>query len=441
MNHESSPIQRQLLPAWGSDTIAILVVLAGTLLPGIALPGLLPFGGDRPGPRMPQPEPGLYLLTAFGVSAVAAALLPLRRRWPLQVFLGTLVLFVATLIGGVHFLGPAIAATIAAFGVANRTPRRTAFVTGGAATVFVVLLSLAVNQWSSVDARVFQVAAAIAVATALGDSTRSRREYLIAMTERAERAEQTREAEAHRRVAEERLRIARDLHDTVAHQISVISLNAGVASDALEARPERAREALGTIRTAARGVLADIGELLRYLRAEAGDGDAGADRAPVGEAGRGAVPPQPGLAGLAALVDRMRASGLEVEVRTEGDLDRVASAQGAVAYRVVQEGLTNAHKHGSGHSASVRLAATAARLVVEVENAVEPAAGNRAVETGSAPGGGLGLIGLRERVVAVGGTVDAGLAGSGRYRLAVTIPITPAAAPVPGGDPATGAAS
>ena len=130
----------------------------------------------------------------------------------------------------------------------------------------------------------------------------------------------------------------------MAHQISVISLNAGVASTALETRPEKTREALASIRTASRAVLAEIGELLEMLRAVDG------------ETGESAVrPPQPGLDRLDELIERFQTTGLDVGVRREGDLDAVPEPLQRIAYRVVQEGLTNAHKHGAGERAHVLL--------------------------------------------------------------------------------------
>ena len=225
------------------------------------------------------------------------------------------------------------------------------------------------------------------------------------MTERAERAERSREVEARRRVAEERLRIARDLHDTVAHRISVISLNAGVASQALESRPEKAREALGTIRSAARGVLSEISDLLTHLRSE--------------EDPAAPTRPQWGMGDLPELVARMEAAGLEIDLRVDGELEQVDGTAGQVGYRVVQEGLTNAHKHGRRHGVRVRIAVGSSSLRIEVLNRIEPLSSGRGEVTGDQ----LGLLGVRERVASAGGTVEAGLAGMD-FRLLVELPLT-----------------
>lgn len=200
-------------------------------------------------------------------------------------------------------------------------------------------------------------------------------------------------------------RIARDLHDAVAHQISVISLNAGAASTALEARPEKAREALATIRSASRTVLGEIGDLMAMLRQ--GDGEV-------------APAPQRSLDSLDDLVVSFRASGLEVAMRVEGDVDTVPASVSRVAYRVVQEGLTNALKHGTERRAHVLIERVGEGLHIVVTNPCDSSAAARTTETDR--GGGYGLVGLRERVAAVRGTVEAGLTPGG-FRLSALLPI------------------
>jgi signal transduction histidine kinase len=269
----------------------------------------------------------------------------------------------------------------------------------------VFLLSVVGAVVSAADPRMVQFTLAVAFAAAAGDATRSRREYIVAVTERAERAEQTREAEARRRVSEERLRIARDLHDTVAHQIAVISLNAGVASSSLES-PERAQEALSTIRSASRTVLGEIGDLLALLRTE--DPDAGT------------TAPPSGLGRLDELVEQFAQSGLSVHLRVEGDPGHVSGAADLVAYHVIQEGLTNALKHGTDHRAHVLVEVADEHVTVVVTNPTIPAAHD--ARRDAAAGAGHGLIGLRERVASVRGVVETGTTAGG-YRLAATLPL------------------
>lgn len=376
------------LPDWAADAIGIAVVVLTLAFP------------DR-GPAGPGPhgEAAATSIVAFVAVVGAAAALPLRRRWPIAVTVGCLLIYGATAFVGPASLGAGIAAVIAAYSMGSRRARPFSFTVGGLGALAVAVLSVTIADFGVIDPRVFQVAAAIAVSTALGDSARSRREYLRAAEERAERAERTREAEALRRVAEERLRIAQDLHDTVAHRISVISLNAGVASGALETRPDKARSALATIREASRGVLSDIGDLLRYLR----------------DAQQAVDTPQLGLAHLPDLVASFEAAGLRVDLHTSGDTSRATAATDHVAYRILQEGLTNAHKHGSVPAARVEVTAGADSLVIEVINAVAGAGAGL-------PGGGLGLVGMRERAAAVRGSVWSGRDGD-VYRLRAELPL------------------
>lgn len=383
------PVRRRL-PARAGDLLAAAIIVALAFAPFLR-------GEYRP------ENAGAAALTL-----APALLLPLRRRWPIPVLGAIVALYGAAALGGTLSPGIVIAAAVAMFGVANRRSRRTSVLVVLATVSAIALLGLLAATEGVFDPRSIQFAVTVAFAGAAGDATRSRREYITAMTERAERAEQTRESEARRRVTEERLRIARDLHDAVAHQISVISLNAGVASSALDTRPEKAREALGTIRTAARSVLGEIGDLLEVLRR---------DERIAEEAG-----PQPGLDRLDDLVHRFAADGLQVTLRREGDSSRVSGAVGLVAYRVVQEALTNALKHGAEGRAHVLLETTDQHVELVVTNPV-PA------EASPAPtGGGHGLLGLRERVASVRGSVETGPAPGG-YRLAASLPLP--AAPLP----------
>ncbi|MWV60351.1 sensor histidine kinase [Rathayibacter sp. VKM Ac-2754] len=386
---------RRRPPGWVGDVIAAVVIAALALAP------------------FPGREYRATSALALGLTLTPIVLLPLRRRRPIAVLVAVVALYGAAALTGTLSPGVAVAAAVAMFAVSNRHPRRVSLIVMLATAASILLLSLLAATVGALDARVVQFAVVIAFAAAAGDATRSRREYIEAVTERAERAEQTRESEARRRVTEERLRIARDLHDAVAHQISVISLNAGVASSALETRPEKAREALGTIRTAARSVLGEIGDLLEVLRS---------DERIAESAG-----PQPGLDRLDELVRRFEADGLQVTLRTEGEPDAVTGAVDLVAYRVVQEALTNAHKHGAEHRAHVLVDVGDDRVEIVVTNPV-PA------ESAPAPrGAGHGLLGLRERVASVRGSVTTGPAPGG-YRLAAALPLPlthahPAASP------------
>jgi signal transduction histidine kinase len=336
----------------------------------------------------------------------AALLLLLRRRWPIPVLAGCVAMYGVAAATGTVAQGIILAVAIATFGLANRSTRRVTIVAAAITAAAVFLLSVLGAVVSATDPRMVQFVLAVALAAAAGDATRSRREYIIAITERAERAEQTREAEAKRRVSEERLRIARDLHDTVAHQIAVISLNAGVASSSLES-PERAQQALSTIRSASRTVLHEIGDLLALLRTEDPDAEN--------------MTPQAGLRRLDELVEQFAQSGLAVRLRMEGDPGRVTGAADLVAYHVTQEALTNALKHGTDRRAHVLIDVAEEQVTVVVTNPTAPRDARSHAEPGSR-GVGHGLIGLRERVASVRGVLETGTTAGG-YRLAATLPL------------------
>lgn len=379
---------------WAGDVVATVLIVGFAFAP-------------FPDPNYRASGPLIIALMILPV-----LLLPFRRRWPVVILGLCVALFGVTASTGVISPGIVLAIAIAMFGVAVRSSRRTTFIVALIAVVATLGLSLLAIIGTVFDPRSFQLAVTVAFAAAFGDATRSRREYIQAITDRAVRAEESRDAEARRRVTEERLRIARDLHDAVAHQISVISLNAGVASSALDSRPEAAKEALGTIRTASRAVLAEIGDLLEMLRTADGSTDA-------------RTTPQAGLDRLDELLARFRSAGLEVTVRVEGDPGRLPVATDLVAYRVIQEALTNAHKHGSPRRAHVLVTVGDAAAHIVVTNPVadrpdgEPA-------SPTMPGG-HGLLGLRERVASVRGTVDTGPTPGG-YRVQADLPLAKEAA-------------
>lgn len=379
-------------PVWVGDIVAAILIITSAFIP-------FPNAEFRPG------SPLVVLLVV-----APAVLLPLRRRWPIPILGAVIAFYGAAALTGTLAPGVVIAAAIAMFGVATRSVRRTTVVAAAGAMVAIALLSLLASV-GSFDPRTLQFALTIAFAAAAGDGARSRREYIAAITERAERAEQTREAEASRRVAEERLRIARDLHDTVAHQISVISLNAGVASSSLETRPEKAKEALSTIRRASRTVLGEIGDLLEVLRS-------------TGEQERVTLP-QPGLDRLDALVDEFSTAGLDITTRIPATLPTLSAATDTVAYRVIQEGLTNALKHGLEHRAHVLLESSDSVLTVTVTNPAGPDDTGRQQRghKDARAGAGHGLLGIRERVTAVRGAVEAGPVAGG-WRLSAALPLS-----------------
>ncbi|HET7487010.1 MAG TPA: histidine kinase [Acidimicrobiales bacterium] len=233
-------------------------------------------------------------------------------------------------------------------------------------------------------------------AVLVGDALRVRGQRFVELEERARELERTREEETRRQVAEERLRIARDLHDGLAHAMATINVQAGAAAHVLDRRPDAAREALVAIQQASAEVLDEMGALLGLLR----DAGESADRSPT-----------PGLADVEGLFDSARRSGAPVTADVAGPVADVPPAVGMAAYRIVQESLTNAIRHAPGAPTHVRVAAgEGGALDVEIVNSASRN-GNGKHPVGS----GMGIVGMRERAAATGGHLDAGRAGDGGF--------------------------
>jgi signal transduction histidine kinase len=339
--------------------------------------------------------------------------LVLRRTYPMLV-LGVTLLGATVVCGlvndGVPVAAPVAApAILAVHTIAARSDRRTTlWVTAFAgATLLVGGTMLGSYGWfSSVS---ISMLAWTGFAAALGQAIRSQKAYVAAVVERARRAEQSRDEEAGRRVIEERLRIARELHDVVAHHIAVIQVQAGVVDHLMVERPEAARDALGHVRRASRMVLDELSGMLDVLR-QPDDPITPTD-------------PAPGLDRVVALVDSFAASGLRVDWRITGTPAPLPAAVDLVAYRLVQEGLTNAHKHGTG-TAELVIAFEPDALMIDVVNRVQArvGAGGGAGPAATA-GPGHGLAGMRERAYAVGGTVSAAPQGDGSWRVTARVPL------------------
>ena len=223
------------------------------------------------------------------------------------------------------------------------------------------------------------------------------------LRERAELAERTREQEAERRAQEERLRIARDLHDVVAHTLTTINVQAATAAELLDRNPGHARTALETIEDASRDAINELRAILGILR------EPGAN-AP--------TTPAPGVDDVAELVRKTREGGLDVEFEIDGERpERLAETVSLAAFRIVQESLTNARRHAAGAPVRVRLSYEPGALAVSVLNA----AGHSANENGST---GVGIAGMAERAAAVGGSLSAEPVPDG-FRVAAELPYTP----------------
>jgi len=329
-----------------------------------------------------------------------ASCLPLlaRSRWPVPVAAATVVVGVVELVLIPFTPGPRpetlgismFAVGVALYAVATRTDRRTAWRTGCCAAAALTLTALVVRPGLEELPQNLGLIAWPCLSVAIGDAVRSRRELLASAVERAERAERTREEEARRRVTEERMRIARELHDVVAHHITLVNAQAGVAHHLMRTDPEHAYQALERIRDTSRTALDELRATVGLLRHS---GDQAAPREPA-----------PGLAGLDDLLDAFRHSGLPVALERSGAPVELPPITDLTAYRIIQEALTNTHKHAGPATARVRLDFGPERLRITVEDdGASPAAGQ-----GNGEGTGHGMIGMHERARAAGGTLSAG---------------------------------
>ncbi|WP_097869391.1 sensor histidine kinase [Streptomyces sp. rh34] len=360
--------------------------------------------GQTFGTRTPEPFSVLLMV-------LAAVALVLRRR-PMSVLAVTGVLS-ATEYTVMDPPAPVVmSAVIALYTVASRTDRpttwRVGLLTMGALTA--VAMVFGSTPWYSQEN--LGVFAWTGMAGAAGDAVRSRRAFVDAIRERAERAERTREEEARRRVAEERLRIARDLHDVVAHHIALVNVQAGVAAHVMDKRPDQAKEALAHVRDASRSALNELRVTVGLLRQQ-GDPEAPTE-------------PAPGLAVLDELVGTFRNAGLPVEVACADGGDRLPAAVDLAAYRVIQEALTNVRKHaGAGATAEVSVVRVGATAEVTVLDNGRGSASRRPGSGADADldSGGHGLVGMRERVTALGGALTAGPRYGGGFRVHAILPV------------------
>nr|WP_246097431.1 histidine kinase [Streptomyces botrytidirepellens] len=278
-------------------------------------------------------------------------------------------------------------------------------------TFMVVVMSLSGKPHGAAD--MLRSSGWVLSVVVFGEAVRMHRKYIGAILERAERAERSREEEAARRVAEERLRIARDLHDLLAHSITLIGVQTSVAAHVLIADPDRLdraamAKALDGISGTCRDARAELRATLQVLRAgEGGDGDDGEGTGPL-----------PGLAGLADLAAAAEAAGVRVELTVDVDASEPSPAVGAAAYRIVQEALTNAVRHAPGTRVRISVTRDECGLCVAAVDDGPPDGTALPAEPGRPRG--YGLVGMRERARSVAGTLTAGPRPDGRPGFAIT---------------------
>ncbi|MFE9395123.1 sensor histidine kinase [Streptomyces flavidovirens] len=359
-------------------------------------------------------------IAAVPIITLLCLVVALRRRAPEKMLLLAILMGVAQLVFDVEANPADWAMLVIIYTVAaSDGPRwisRLALVGGLAAAPLAQLRWPADPGNSSALASVFftvVMALPFALAWVLGDSMRTRRAYFAELEERAARLEKEREAQSKVAVAAERARIARELHDVVAHNVSVMVVQADGAAYVMDASPAQARQALETISTTGRQALAEMRRLLGVLR--------------TGEHQEsGEYVPQPDVEQIEDLVEQVRTAGLTVDFKVEGTPRPLPSGVELTAYRIVQEALTNTRKHGGPEAgASVRLVYFDDGLGLLVEDDGRGAA-HELYEDGGADGRGHGLIGMRERVGMVGGTLDAGPRPGGGFRISALLPLKPA---------------
>lgn len=349
---------------------------------------------------------------AYVLSMMVSLPLALRRVAPLPVLVASCLAFTGYLAAGyqpsLNFWGP----VVAQYSVAAHRPARAAAV-AAALTAAVVFYSGMAARELGVLVAVTQALVVPGVVWMFGNGARllaERNRQLAAVTAQLRREQEWRARQA---VAEEQRRIARELHDVVAHHMSVISVQAGMAGYVFSSAPDTARTALGTITETSQEALRELRRMLTLLRSASDD-------APAESGDPASYAPMPGLAQVPQVAERVRAAGVPVEVRTAGAARPLPAGVELCAYRIVQEALTNVIKHAYPARATVLVEYQPHRLVITISND-----GRREQPVGaniSRPSG-HGLIGMRERARLYGGSVDAGPRAEGGFRVCLTLPI------------------
>lgn len=344
-------------------------------------------------------------MLAYALAVMCFLPLTLRRRVPWLALLlsGSFALTYAI----VPRMQPAftmLAPMIALYSLAAQAKQRR--VGGIALIVTAVVISVPLIAFSG-DARWLREAVSFVVllsaAALLGDSARSRREYIEEVEQRAAAAERTREEEARRRVDEERIRIAREVHDVLAHSLSIVAVQAAAAESLVDREPERAKESVQHIRGISKRALAELRSMLTVLRTSDGDTP---------------LAPATTIDDVLTLITPVREAGFSVDLATTGDLSRVPAFAAVSGYRIVQEALTNAVRHAQPDNIIVRVDADQHRLMVLVQDDGKP--------TSASPNdhaAGHGIRGMRERVEALGGDFSAEPLSAGGFRVLATIPL------------------
>ncbi len=335
--------------------------------------------------------PNVALLLVAAASLVLAG----RRRYPLTVLAVSTVAVVTYSLLGYENGASLLAPTLALYSVAVVTTTRQATIAGAATLVALMAASAVNNPFGPTGGGYYLIPALMAAAFFGGIAMSNHRAFVASIQARAEQ-------DASRRVGEERLRIARELHDVVAHTMSTINVQATAAAQVLTEQPQTAAAALTAIRTASKDGLRELRAILNVLR-QADDGDPTA--------------PAPSLTQLDALISGANQAGLPTRLEVSGDAADLPPTADLAAYRIIQESLTNVIRHAGPANATVRLTYSDSELLIAVADTGRGAPAH-------AGGGGYGLIGMRERAAAAGGTMQAGTAPDGRYLVTARLPVS-----------------
>jgi signal transduction histidine kinase len=363
---------------------------------------------------MPRGLPRGTLAVGYGLVLLHTLPLAARRRFPLAVLVTSVAsgLVFATLgLLPPHALGPAI--LVAIYSVAAYGDRWVALAGLAVAELGWAAVQLTPGRFEALAPGRFEALLAwvgyaliFAAAWLLGYFAHNYRAYAARLEERTAELERAREALARRAVTEERLRLARELHDVVAHSMSVIAVQSGVGAHVAASQPEEVGKALAAIETTSRSALTELRRLLGVLRQ---------DSEPPGS-----LAPVPGLADLDSLLAEVAKAGLAVQLRVEGTPSPLPAGVDLSAYRIVQEALTNVVKHAGPARAQVTIRYRDRDLTVEV---TDDGRGAGAVAGDGRVGTGHGLIGMRERVAAFGGDLEVGPRPGGGFRVAARLPL------------------
>lgn len=322
-----------------------------------------------------------------------------RRHAPLAVLLISEVCLVALAVGDYQTSAAPAVLLVGLYTVAAWCDVRDRAIGAGAVVIGLTVVGVLGIPGESRVGLALSIPATFAAAYLFGSTMRNRRLYGEQLDARASALERQRNEETRRALAEERLRIAQELHDVVAHSMGVIAVQAGVGAHVIDSEPGEAKKALEAISRTSRSTLVEIRRMLGVLRED--------QRAP--------YVPAPGLADLPRLVRDVASAGLHAEVRVEGTTTELPPGVDFTAYRVVQEALTNVLKHAGRATATVIIGYEGTALRLEILD------DGRGVN-GRAPPGGHGLVGMRERVGVYGGSFEAGPRTGGGFRVAVRLP-------------------